>query len=169
MFDAAPGGGESYRESKHFQAGSRAVVADLPWGSSACPSAMICGFQASTGRLRRPGHNPGRPVSLYSAYRRRPLACAGAGPCHRDRQLCAGCGPGRPPRGGRETFGHSIAVSPWGQIIAEAGDGVQPSVILADIVSSEVDDARRQMPSLGHDRHFDVARVTGLEGTGRTP
>ena len=67
---------------------------------------------------------------------------------------------------GRETFGHSIAVSPWGEIIAEAGDGVQPSVILADIVLSEVDKARRRMPSLGHDRHFEVERVHSFEGTG---
>jgi predicted amidohydrolase len=170
MFDAAPGGGESYRESKHFQAGSRAVVADLPWGKLGLTICYDLRFPSLYRSLAQAGATI---LAVPSAF----IQQTGAAHWHalvRARAIETGsyvlaAAQGGRHESGRETFGHSIAVSPWGQIIAEAGDGIQPSVILADIVSSEVDDARRQMPSLGHDRHFDVARVTGLEGTGRTP
>ncbi|MGI9388392.1 MAG: nitrilase-related carbon-nitrogen hydrolase, partial [Methyloligellaceae bacterium] len=46
--------------------------------------------------------------------------------------------------------GHSLIVSPWGDIIAEAG--LEPGIIFADIDLAEVEDARRRIPSLQHDR-----------------
>ena len=52
--------------------------------------------------------------------------------------------------GGRETFGHSLVVDPWGEVIAEAQD--RPGVILADIDPGRVDDVRLRMPSLKHDK-----------------
>ena len=57
---------------------------------------------------------------------------------------------------GRETYGHSLIVSPWGDILAEA-DGVHPGVIVADVRSSEVQEARQRIPSLQHDRPFQVS------------
>jgi predicted amidohydrolase len=59
---------------------------------------------------------------------------------------------------GRETYGHSLIVSPWGDIVAEAD--VHPTVIVADINSSDVQEARSRIPSLQHDRPFQVSRVS---------
>jgi predicted amidohydrolase len=167
MFDAAPGSGESYRESKHFQAGDKGVVADLPWGKLGL---TIC-YDLRFPNLYRSLAQAGAMVlAAPSAF----IQQTGAAHWHalvRARAIETGsyvlaAAQGGRHESGRETFGHSIAVSPWGEIIAEAGDGVQPSVILADIVLSEVDEARRRMPSLGHDRHFEIERVPSLEGTG---
>src|SRR5690606_30416385 len=53
---------------------------------------------------------------------------------------------------GRETYGHSLIVSPWGEVLAEAG--TEPEVILAEIDLAAVDDARARIPTLDHDRAF---------------
>jgi GAF domain-containing protein len=62
---------------------------------------------------------------------------------------------------GRETYGHSLIVNPWGEIIAEAG--VDPAVIVADIAPSEVAAARQRIPSLQHDRPFQIGRAAPEE------
>lgn len=169
MFDAAPGSGESYRESKHFQAGAKAVVADLPWGTLGLTVCYDLRFPALYRTLAQAG---AAILAVPSAF----IQQTGAAHWHalvRARAIETGsyvlaAAQGGRHESGRETFGHSIAVSPWGQIIAEAVDGVQPSVILADIVVGEVDEARRRMPSLGHDRPFEVERAPSYEGTVRT-
>src|SRR3569623_700819 len=53
---------------------------------------------------------------------------------------------------GRKTYGHSLIVAPWGEILAEAG--TEPGVILADIDPALSVSAREKVPSLQHDRHF---------------
>jgi predicted amidohydrolase len=53
---------------------------------------------------------------------------------------------------GRKTYGHSLVVSPWGEILAEAGEA--PGVILADIDPAKVEEARRMVPALHHDRDY---------------
>jgi predicted amidohydrolase len=57
----------------------------------------------------------------------------------------------------RETYGHSLIVSPWGEVIADAGDEV--GVIVADIDPAEIGKARTRIPSLRHDRPFEIARA----------
>ena len=59
---------------------------------------------------------------------------------------------------GRETFGHSLIVDPWGRILAEA-EGDAPGIILAEIDLARVADARARIPTLAHARPFDVRRV----------
>ncbi|NQV46018.1 MAG: carbon-nitrogen hydrolase family protein, partial [Rhodospirillales bacterium] len=54
--------------------------------------------------------------------------------------------------GGRQTFGHSLVVDPWGEIIADGGDA--PGIILAEIDVARVAAVRAQVPSLDHDRPF---------------
>jgi predicted amidohydrolase len=56
---------------------------------------------------------------------------------------------------GRHTFGHSVIVDPWGNIIAEAGDA--PGVIVADIDPNKVAEARSRVPALNHDRPFTLS------------
>jgi predicted amidohydrolase len=55
---------------------------------------------------------------------------------------------------GRETFGHSLVVDPWGRIVAEGG--VEPGVVLADIDPAAVAAARARVPSLQHGRRFEL-------------
>jgi hypothetical protein len=57
----------------------------------------------------------------------------------------------------RETYGHSLIVSPWGEVVAEAGS--QVGVIVADIDPGEVEKARQRIPSLRHDRPFEIGRA----------
>ena len=53
---------------------------------------------------------------------------------------------------GRRTHGHSLAVAPWGEILADAGTG--PGVTFVDLDLAEIDRARGRVPSLSHDREF---------------
>ena len=62
---------------------------------------------------------------------------------------------------GRETYGHSLIVSPWGEILAEA-DGVHPAVIVADVNSGDVQAARQRIPSLQHDRPFQITHAATM-------
>ena len=55
---------------------------------------------------------------------------------------------------GRETFGHSLVVDPWGRVLAEGG--TEPVVILAKIDPAEVVAARAKIPSLQHGRRFEI-------------
>jgi deaminated glutathione amidase len=169
MFDAAPGSGESYRESKHFQAGRHAVVADLPWGPLGL---SVCYDVRFPGLYRALAQAGATMLAVPSAF----IQQTGAAHWHvllRARAVETGsyvlaAAQGGTHESGRETFGHSMIISPWGEIIAEAGPRVQPSVILADIVCNEVADARRRMPSLEHDQPFSVERASAGEGIGRT-
>ncbi len=56
---------------------------------------------------------------------------------------------------GRETYGHSLIVDPWGRVLADAG-GAEPGVILAEIDLGLVADARSRVPALRHARPFAV-------------
>jgi deaminated glutathione amidase len=55
---------------------------------------------------------------------------------------------------GRETFGHSLIVDPWGRILAEGG--IEPGVFIAEIDPAEVATARGRVPSLRHGRRFEL-------------
>ena len=55
----------------------------------------------------------------------------------------------------RETFGHSLIIDPWGEILAEGG--VEPGVFLAEIDPAKVETARKTIPSLQHGRRFGIA------------
>ncbi|MEZ5840074.1 MAG: carbon-nitrogen hydrolase family protein [Hyphomicrobiales bacterium] len=156
MFDVDLPGGENYRESRTYQAGDKAVVADLPWGR--------LGFSIC--------------YDLRFAYLYRTLAKAGAhfltspaaftrqtGEAHwhvlqRARAIETGCfvftaAQGGHHENGRDTFGHSMIIDPWGRIIAEAG--TDPTVIIADIDPALVAEARGRVPALTHDREVTLS------------
>jgi len=59
---------------------------------------------------------------------------------------------------GRSTYGHSLVISPWGEILAEAGE--DPQILLADVDLAESDAARAKVPSLRHGRDFEVETAT---------
>ena len=55
-------------------------------------------------------------------------------------------------RSGRATYGHSLIVDPWGRVLADGGDA--PGFIVADVDPGKVDEVRRMIPALQHDRVF---------------
>jgi predicted amidohydrolase len=162
MFDVTLPGGESYRESKNYQAGDVAVLAGLPWGTLGLTVCYDLRFPHLYRALAQAGADF---LAIPSAFTRK------TGEAHwhtliRARAIETGCfvfaaaQAGR-HESGRDTYGHSLVVSPWGDILAEA-DGVHPSVIVADVKSSEVEEARGRIPSLQHDRPFTVQRASAV-------
>ncbi len=152
MFDAdLPD--RSYRESAVFRPGERAVVADLPWlklGLSVCydlrfPHLYRALAQAGAGLLVVPSAftEPTGRAHWHVLLRARAIETG----CYVVAPAQTGAHPG-----GRRTFGHSLIVAPWGEVVAEAGDA--PGVILAEIDVAQIAAARSKLPALTHDRPF---------------
>ena len=155
MFDVDLGGGESYRESANYEPGREAVVASLPWGQLGM---TIC-YDLRFPHLHRAlAHAGARFIAVPAAFTKptglshwHTLLRARAIECQCYVFAAAQCGK---HENGRETYGHSLVISPWGEVLAEAD--VQPAVTFADVELQRLDDVRRQVPSLRHDRPFDV-------------
>lgn len=155
MFDVDLAGGESYRESRNFEAGHEAIVSDLPWGRLGM---TVCYDLRFPYLYRALGHAGADFLTVPSAFTRQ------TGEAHwhvllRARAIENGAFVFAPAQGGRhengrETFGHSLIVAPWGEIIAEAG--VEPGVVMAEIDPAKIGEARGRVPSLGHDKSFDA-------------
>ena len=163
MFDVELPGGETYRESRNYRPGNAGVLADLPWGTLGLTVCYDLRFPHLYRALAKAGADF---LAIPSAFTRK------TGEAHwhvllRARAIengsfvFAAAQAGR-HESGRETYGHSLIVNPWGEIIAEAG--VDPAVIVADIAPSEVAAARQRIPSLQHDRPFQISRAAP-EGT----
>jgi len=155
MFDVDLGGGESYRESASYQAGREAVIASLPWGGLGM---TIC-YDLRFPHLHRALAQGGARFLAVPAAFTKPTGIAHWHTLLRARAIECQCyvfaaAQGGKHENGRETFGHSLVISPWGEVIAEAD--VQPAVTFADVELQRLDDVRRQVPSLRHDRPFDV-------------
>ncbi len=156
MFDVDLPNGESYRESASYEPGAEAVVARLPWGGLGLAICYDLRFPHLFRALAQAGASF---LAVPAAFTRL------TGEAHwvtllRARAIEAQCfvlaaAQGGLHEHGRETFGHSLIVSPWGQILAEGG--VHPSVIFADIDLKDIEDARSRVPSLRHDRAFGIA------------
>jgi deaminated glutathione amidase len=159
MFDVDLGGGESYSESSNYQAGPNAMLADLPWGRLGLTICYDLRFPALHRALAKAG---AKFIAGPAAFTR----TTGEAHWHtllraRAIETCTfilAAGQGGRHENGRETFGHSLIISPWGEILAEAG--VDPQVISADIDAAHADQIRRKIPSLTHDRDFDVVVAT---------
>jgi predicted amidohydrolase len=155
MFDVDLGGGENYRESNTYRAGELAVVADLPWGRIGLTVCYDLRFPALYRALAEAGASF---LAIPSAFTRQ------TGEAHwhvllRARAIENGCfvfaaAQGGKHENGRETFGHSLIVDPWGRILAEGG--TEPGVVLAEIDPAEVATARAKIPSLHHGRRFEL-------------
>ncbi len=154
MFDADLAGGESYRESETYNSGDKAVLTDLPWGRLGMTICYDIRFPALYRALAQKGADF---ISVPAAFTLQ------TGEVHwhillRARAIETGCfilasGQGGLHEVGRSTYGHSLIVSPWGEVVAEA-KGTDPCVIFADIDVQDVGIARERLPSLHHDRPF---------------
>ena len=153
MFDATLPSGTVIRESSAYQPGERAVVARTPWGGlgmtvcydlrfphlyralaqrGAVMLAVPSSFQRETGKAH-----------WHTLLKARAIENA----CFVIAAAMCGDHPGK-----RMTYGHSLVVDPWGEVIAEGGEA--PGLIYADLDLSRVDAVRSLLPSLAHDRPF---------------
>jgi deaminated glutathione amidase len=153
LFDVDLPSGERVRESQAYDAGSSAVVAALPWGGLGMTICYDVRFPVLYRLLAQQG---AAIITVPSAF----TVATGEAHWHvllRARAIETGCfvlaaAQGGRHDSGRETFGHSLAVSPWGEVIAEAG--AEPGVVMVEIDMGEVARARSRIPSLIHDRPF---------------
>jgi predicted amidohydrolase len=156
MFDVDLANGESYRESRSYRPGEAAVLADLPWGRLGITVCYDLRFPALYRALAEAGASM---LAVPSAFTQQ----TGAAHWHvllRARAIENGsfvfaAAQGGRHESGRETFGHSLIVDPWGRVVAEGGS--EPGVIMAEIDLGEVAAARSRVPSLQHGRRFEIA------------
>jgi predicted amidohydrolase len=163
MFDVDLDNGESWRESAVYRPGHEARVADLPFGRLGF---AIC-YDVRFPQLFRAEAQAGAEIlTLPTAFTRQTgeahwhilvraraiengtflIAAAQAG-MHED---------------GRETYGHSLIVDPWGRVLAEAG-GTGEAVISADLDLASVAATRQKIPNLRNARDFELIETRARE------
>lgn len=163
LFDVDLGDGESYHESGLFRPGRQAVVAQTPAGRVGLSVCYDLRFPA----LYRALAMAGAEIFSVPAAFTRPTGRAHWHALLRARAIetgsfvIAAAQTGR-HQDGRETFGHSLIVSPWGEVLGERID--ESGALVVEIDPSAVADARRRIPALDHGREF----VVVVKETGAT-
>ena len=153
MFDVALGGGESYRESAQFQPGNRAVLAETDIGKIGL---TIC-YDLRFPHLHRALAQAGAEILTAPAAFTVPTGKAHWHTLLKARAIETGCFILAPAMVGqhspkRATYGHSLVVSPWGEVLADGGTA--EGVTFATFDLSLVKEARAKIPALNHDREF---------------
>ena len=161
MFDVALPNGETYRESASYRPGSDAVLAATAFGPMGLTICYDLRFPALYRALAQAG---ALYVTVPSAF----TQVTGAAHWHvllRARAIETWCfvfaaaQAGR-HENGRETFGHSLIVDPWGEVLADGGK--EPGVVFAAVDPARCHEARARIPALSHDRAFAVTDGSGL-------
>ena len=155
LFDIELANGESYRESDVISPGARAVVATLPWGKLGMTICYDLRFAALYRALAQSG---AEFITIPAAF----TQTTGKAHWHtlvRARAIETGSYIIAPNQCGlhvdqRASYGHSMIVDPWGEVLTDAGP--MPGIIMAEIDPSKVEDARNRIPALSHDRQIVV-------------
>jgi predicted amidohydrolase len=155
MFDVQLAGGESYRESSTFKPGERSVLAETPWGTLGM---TICYDLRFPYLYRDLAHAGAAMLSIPSSF----TVPTGQAHWHtllRSRAIETGCFVFAPAQVGthkgsnRKTYGHSVVIAPWGEVLADAG-GEKAGFVVAEVDLAKVGEARKMVPSLTHDRTY---------------
>ncbi|MFQ6752919.1 carbon-nitrogen hydrolase family protein [Cereibacter sphaeroides] len=158
MFDVNVSETEVYRESAAYRPGGAAVLAQA---GEAAVGMTVC-YDLRFPHLYRRLAQAGAQILTVPAAFNHLTGAAHWEVLLRARAIETGCFVLAPAQTGfhaeahgkgRRTHGHSLAVAPWGEILADAG--TEPGVTLVDLDLAEVARARHRVPSLGHDRPFD--------------
>ncbi len=159
MFDVNVSETEVYRESAAYRPGARAVLAETPLGKIGMTVCYDLRFPHLFRRLAKAG---AQILTVPAAFNHV------TGAAHwetllRARAIETGCFVLAPAQTGlhpeahgpgtRRTHGHSLAIAPWGEVLADGG--TEPGVTFVNLDLSAVDKARARVPSLSHDREFD--------------
>jgi predicted amidohydrolase len=153
LFDVDLPSGEQYRESNTVAGGSTAILAETPWGKLGLSICYDLRFPQLYRTLAQVG---AFSFTVPSAF----TETTGKAHWHvllRARAIENAAFVIAPAQGGlhangRKTFGHSLIVSPWGEILGDGG--VDPGIVIAEIDPAASADARARIPSLSHDRDF---------------
>ncbi|KQP95027.1 amidohydrolase [Methylobacterium sp. Leaf113] len=159
LYDVDLPNGERWRESATYTGGACAVVADTPWA----PIGLAICYDIRFPALYRALAEAGATILTAPACFTQQTGEAHWHVLHRARAIETGsfmisAAQGGHHEDGRDTYGHSLIVDPWGKVLADS-DGAEPGVILAEIDLSRVTDARARIPALQHARPFTVERV----------
>lgn len=158
MFDVQVSETETYRESAGYRPGTRAVVADTDFASIGMTICYDVRFPYLYRKLAQAG---AMILTVPSAF----SPVTGAAHWHtllRARAIETGCYVLAPAQTGshlasqgrsRNTYGHSLIVAPWGEVVADGGE--EPGVIVADLDLSKVQTARSKVPSFSADQMFE--------------
>lgn len=158
MFDVNVSEAEQYRESSGYRPGSRAVLAQTPFariGLSVC-------YDVRFPQLYRRLAKAGAEILTVPAAFNDTTGAAHWETLLRARAIENGCFVLAPAQCGthgshngrpRRTYGHSLAIAPWGEVLADAGTEI--GATLVDLDLSQVAKARARVPSLSHDRPFE--------------
>ncbi len=155
LFDVQISETEVYRESTRVTPGRQATILDTPFG---CVGHTIC-YDLRFPHLYRELSQAGAEILCVPAAFVKTTGEAHWHVLNRARAIENGafvvspCAVGDIPGGG-ESYGHSVIVNPWGEVIADAGSA--PGVIFATIDIEEVKAARSRIPALDHDRPYTV-------------
>jgi deaminated glutathione amidase len=154
MFDVDLPGGDRYRESDVYEPGERAVVATAAGASLGLTICYDLRFPALHAALARAG---AQILTVPSAFTR-PTGAAHWEVLLRARAIETGsfvlaAAQGGTHEGGMATWGRSMAVGPWGEILAHA-DHDEPCVVMAELDLGAVDKARAAIPALANARPF---------------
>lgn len=154
MFDVTLGSGDDWRESATYQPGQRAVTADIDGAKLGLTVCYDLRFPA----LYRALGQAGAEIITVPAAFTVPTGKAHWETLIRARAIENECFVLAPAQGGkhedgRSTWGHSVVVGPWGDVIARL-ESDEPGVLMADLDLEAVRTARAKIPSLTHDREF---------------
>jgi predicted amidohydrolase len=152
MFDVDLADGESYRESEVFESGDEVVLAPTPWG----PVGMTVCYDLRFAYLYRSLAQAGASYLTVPAAFMRTTGKAHWHVLLRSRAIETGCYVFAACQWGAHgdavTYGHSLVVAPWGEVIADGGES--GGVVIADVDPAKVDEARAMVPALRHDRQL---------------
>lgn len=157
MFDVNVSETEIYRESAGYRPGATAVLADAGFAKIGM---TVC-YDLRFAHLFRHLAQAGAQILTVPAAFNHITGAAHWEVLLRARAIETGCFVLAPAQTGfhaetagkgRRTFGHSLAIAPWGEVLADAG--TDPGVTLVDLDLSQVVTARARVPSLSHDREF---------------
>ena len=161
MFDIDLPNGESYRESRVYRPGEDMVLAELPWGTLGMTVCYDMRFPHLYRDLAKAGADF---LTVPSAFTR-PTGQAHWHVLLRARAIETGCFVIAAAQcgthvGERKTYGHSLVVGPWGEVLSDAGPD-EVGVTFAEIDSDQVAEARSRIPSLQHDVAYSGSAEAG--------
>lgn len=156
LFDVDVGDGQVYRESAKIMPGNEAVVATLPFATLGMTICYDLRFPQLYRALAKEGANI---IAVPAAF----TQVTGEAHWHvllRARSIETGSFIIAPAQvgthaGGRQTYGHSLVIDPWGRIMADGG--TEEGIVTAELDLREVDKIRAKLPNLKHDRGFKIS------------
>ena len=153
MFDVTLPDGKVIRESSAYRPGDKAVIAETPWGKLGM---TVCYDLRFPGLFRTLAQAGAQIITVPSSFQRQ------TGKVHwqvllQARAIENACYIIAPAMcgehaGNRQTFGHSLVVNPWGEVMADGGEA--PGILYAEIDLARVAKVRGMIPSLTHDREY---------------